>query len=973
MKKNLLAFLFAITSFVLQAQVSGIVYKDYNTSGTRENITAIPSFVEPLVQGITVKAYSATDVLLATTNTDAAGAYSFTGLTLPVRVEFSNLPAGYLPSNATNQTSITGSNVQFYTAASTTADFRINSPSDFCQANFPQVTHPYSAVAKNYIGLANLSAEHALVGNDLNQATITTPNFTSGGNTPVDLARNNGVGNTWGVAYSRSNRIVYTSAVVRHYFDYGSGGFDAIYGTLNSTTTPPIATNNTVYTIDLSTLGVTMGTDPRNTAMTFSSPYYNDHNTYLGVGKAGIGDIDVSADGDTLYAVNMLAGAPTLVVINISNPLSPVLISNNPIVGPTCTNGTFRPWALSVYEGTVYVGGVCDGATGGTADNVTATVLKWNGGSSYTSVLNTDMNYIRSFATIRANQGDTTNCDWGPWNDSWSLRTRLLTSPNLASSPQPMLTDIEFVEDGSMVLAFADRFSFQSALDQRAYNVTSGSTIYSPVAAGDILKFCKIAGAFVKEGGAGCTQTHTDMGSTLTTTGNNIPDIAEFFFDDYFNPGNTSGNQGHSETTLGSLAIIPGTNRLLATSIDPMSAANESLISSTTAPFNTNGVRVFTTSNGNLEKAWVLSASGSTNENAKGGQMGDIEVLCDAAPIEIGNRVWNDVNANGIQDPGEATFANVTVELYLDANMDGVPDGAALATVTTDANGEYIFSNQITGEYVSGDPGFGHAKFNIAGLVDKQKYLIRIGAADWNSGTGTGAGDLAGLVLTQSNIPSNGITDASDNDATLSSGFAQIMVTTGVIGDNNHSYDFGFTTLQALPVQLLHFNAIPSNNNVALSWNVVGETNLANYEIQHSTTGRNFTTINTTTATSTTNYSTIHTTPIKGINYYRLKMNDQSGDFKYSDIRKVDFAKGIAVNIFPNPVSKLLNVNIASTNVNSSTTITLIATNGAVVYKRKSATVNATQTIDVSNFAPGKYILQINTNNKIIYEKVDIL
>ena len=33
--------------------------------------------------------------------------------------------------------------------------------------------------------------------------------------------------------------------------------------------------------------------------------------------------------------------------------------------------------------------------------------------------------------------------------------------------------------------------------------------------------------------------------------------------------------------------------------------------------------------------------------------MSDVELLCDAAPIEIGNRVWHDVNGNGIQDPSE--------------------------------------------------------------------------------------------------------------------------------------------------------------------------------------------------------------------------------------------------------------------------------------------------------------------------------
>ena len=33
--------------------------------------------------------------------------------------------------------------------------------------------------------------------------------------------------------------------------------------------------------------------------------------------------------------------------------------------------------------------------------------------------------------------------------------------------------------------------------------------------------------------------------------------------------------------------------------------------------------------------------------------LGDLELLCDQAPIEIGNRVWLDLNGNGVQDPDE--------------------------------------------------------------------------------------------------------------------------------------------------------------------------------------------------------------------------------------------------------------------------------------------------------------------------------
>ena len=59
----------------------------------------------------------------------------------------------------------------------------------------------------------------------------------------------------------------------------------------------------------------------------------------------------------------------------------------------------------------------------------------------------------------------------------------------------------------------------------------------------------------------------------------------------------------------------------------------------------------------------------------------------------LGDRVWLDQNANGIQDAGEPGMPGVTVTLYTSA---GIPVGAP---ATTDANGNYAFPNLPPGDY----------------------------------------------------------------------------------------------------------------------------------------------------------------------------------------------------------------------------------------------------------------------------------
>ena len=63
----------------------------------------------------------------------------------------------------------------------------------------------------------------------------------------------------------------------------------------------------------------------------------------------------------------------------------------------------------------------------------------------------------------------------------------------------------------------------------------------------------------------------------------------------------------------------------------------------------------------------------------------------------LGDRVWVDSNANGVQDAGEVGKAGVTVELY--TCVGDMPD-TLVATQVTDAGGNYNFAGLTPGEYI---------------------------------------------------------------------------------------------------------------------------------------------------------------------------------------------------------------------------------------------------------------------------------
>ena len=88
---------------------------------------------------------------------------------------------------------------------------------------------------------------------------------------------------------------------------------------------------------------------------------------------------------------------------------------------------------------------------------------------------------------------------------------------------------------------------------------------------------------------------------------------------------------------------------------------------------------------------------------------------------EIGDRIYQDLNGNGVQDPGEPGIAGIVVQLCGDLdNIDATPP--TCRTETTDADGDYLFGDGLAGDGVTVDSN----DTAVPGTTGTEDYTITI-------------------------------------------------------------------------------------------------------------------------------------------------------------------------------------------------------------------------------------------------------
>lgn len=770
--------------------VGGFVYQDYNANGVRDRST--PD--DRGLGGVGATAYSPSGAAIATTLTEADGSYV---LAVPngtdVRIEFTDFPPGFLsgPFGRDSATTVT-----FVKSPNCAVSLGLNVPSAYCQDN------PDIAVNCYIFG-----DQFAVV-----SPTLVTFPYSAGGNSlpeidnppihPVEAASNQ-IGTTWGLAYQQASDSLFAAAFMKRHSGFGLGGPGAIYRIDRAS-----GAVSTFVTLNA-------GPDPHppndTSCPNGSLCFAIDQFSWDPVGKRALGDIDMGDDDRTLWAINLFDRQ--LYEIPIGIPPTPPAASSI-ISFPFASTGgdltdlpglqacpnpdvDIRPFGLGVHNGRVYVGMVCTaestvppgfsggvipiGSSPGDPSRMRAYVYAFDpANDTFTPALNFPLNYARRCA-VRRSSGACSSALWHPWVPVFTLVESVFRNEYMY--PQPWLTDIEF--DGEdMILGFRDRFGDQVGFLQRSTN-RPDRTLYTGDAAGDVLRACSNgAGGWVLEDNGLCG----GVGPGLSPGGGTGPGTpgGEFYYQEY--------STLHDELSMAGLAQIPGYPDVLETMYDPIISGQEAFDGGVLWSNNNDGSRTKTHRIFDTDDLDPLTFG-------KAGGLGDLEAMCLAAPLEIGNRVWRDkseTTRNGIQDAtiivsateAEIPIPNVTVHLYLSDTL--------IATDITDAAGEYIFN-------ASNVPG---------GIRPFTTYVVRMdNPVDYALN-----GSLFGLTLTLSNQGSN---DAIDNDGLLApDGYPQIVAATRGPGDNDHTFDFGFYDIvPPTAVELLYFRVENvSGRQVTLGW-----------------------------------------------------------------------------------------------------------------------------------------------------------
>jgi extracellular elastinolytic metalloproteinase len=171
-----------------------------------------------------------------------------------------------------------------------------------------------------------------------------------------------------------------------------------------------------------------------------------------------------------------------------------------------------------------------------------------------------------------------------------------------------------------------------------------------------------------------------------------------------------------------------------------------------------------------------------------------------------------------------------------------------------------------------------------------------------------------------------------------------------------------------LPLTLLWFYTNQLGGQVALDWKTVSEMDVKDFTVEWSADAVTWTSLGNVNAQNQSNnsYNFMHSDPVIGNNYYRIKMNDIDGKFTYSPVRTVTLKESgnPAVVLIPNPVNA--NAMLYISKEVKATSVKVYNAAGSMVMQLAVGAGVQQIRISTTGLAPGIYTIETNGANRQI-------
>ena len=281
-------------------------------------------------------------------------------------------------------------------------------------------------------------------------------------------------------------------------------------------------------------------------------------------------------------------------------------------------------------------------------------------------------------------------------------------------------------------------------------------------------------------------------------------------------------------------------------------------------------------------------------------------------------------------------------------NISNIPSGATISSVSGTPTSSSVLS-------ATGQTGFAGG-----GVTNTVKYAValerNVANADFTPGTTV---TLASMSVTFSDaLPASNLV----TPRTFGSSAQSFWTTT----TDPTPRPFGLPAAFPLPITIKSFSATKDGERTArLDWTSSSEINSDFIAIERSTDGEDWTTVGQVKAAGNSNRDIDYiyydrslpmARSIDNIFYYRLKLTDLDGQYKYSETRGVNMGRleGL-VSIYPNPATDIINVDLTDMDLHEGIIHLSVYDNTGKAIISKEVNGAGIEPIQASNMAAGSY------------------